>query len=75
MGSENIQEATSQKDWDDFFSPEETFEDAFNSVDEYAERVRMACKSCRGPLKTTDQRLDEHQEKKGCPPSCFEFDR
>lgn len=75
MGSENIEIATSQKDWDDFFAGWNDPQDAIDPLDSYAERVRVACELSGREIKKTNKRLDESTKEKICISIEFEFDR
>lgn len=61
--------------------PEETrqeydFKNASSPVDEFANRVCMACKSCNCKVQSSNQRLDERAEEEAdYAPSSYEFDR
>lgn len=71
-----IKVTTDPKDWEDFFAPELNSETAVNSVDSYAERVRMACELSGRKITKTDQRLDAAENKKKIRFTVeFEFDR
>ena len=75
MGSENIEIATSQKDWDDFFAGWNDPQDAIDTLDSYAERVRVACELSGSKIKEAIKRLDESKKKKVRITVEFEFDR
>jgi hypothetical protein len=75
MGSENIEIATSQKDWDDFFAGWNDPQDAIDPLDSYAERVRMACELSGSKIKEAIKRLDEPKKEKVRVTVEFEFDR
>jgi len=75
MGSENIEITTSQKDWDDFFAGWNDPQDAIDSLDSYAERVRVACKLSGSKIKEAIKRLDEPKKEKVRVTVEFEFDR
>jgi hypothetical protein len=75
MGSENIEIATSQKDWDDFFAGWNDPQDAIDSLDSYAERVRVACELSGSKIKEAIKRLDEPKKEKVRVTVEFEFDR
>jgi hypothetical protein len=75
MGSENIEIATSQKDWDDFFAGWNDPQDAIDPLDSYAERVRVACELSGSKIKEAIKRLDEPKKEKVRVTVEFEFDR
>jgi len=75
MGSESIQVATSKEDWDDFFTEWDDPQDAIDSMDSYAERVRVACELSGRQIQKTNQRLDESTQEKIRVTVEFEFDR
>jgi len=75
MGSENIEIATSQKDWDDFFAGWNDPQDAIDTLDSYAERVRVACELSGSKIKEAIKRLDEPKKEKVRVTVEFEFDR
>jgi len=75
MGSENIEITTSQKDWDDFFAGWNDPQDAIDSLDSYAERVRVACELSGSKIKEAIKRLDEPKKEKVRVTVEFEFDR
>jgi hypothetical protein len=75
MGSENIEIATSQKDWDDFFTGWDDPQDAIDPLDSYAERVRVACELSGSKIKEAIKRLDEPKKEKVRVTVEFEFDR
>jgi hypothetical protein len=75
MGSENIEIATTQKDWDDFFAGWDNPQDAIDSLDSYGERVRVACELSGRKIKEAIKRLDEPKKEKVRITIEFEFDR
>lgn len=75
MSSENIEIATSQKDWDDFFAGWNDPQDAIDPLDSYAERVRVACELSGSKIKEAIKRLDEPKKEKVRVTVEFEFDR
>ena len=75
MGSENIQTTTRKEDWDDFFAGWDDPQDALDSVDSYAERVRVACELSGRQIKKTNKRLDDTAKEKIRVTVEFEFDR
>ena len=75
MGSENIQTTTRKEDWDDFFAGWDDPQDALDSVDSYAERVRVACELSGRQVKKATKRLDDTAKEKIRITVEFEFDR
>ena len=75
MGSESIQVATSKEDWDDFFAEWDDPQDAIDSMDSYADRVRVACELSGRQIKKTIKRLDESKKETVRVTVEFEFDR
>ena len=75
MGSESSQVATSKEDWDDFFAGWDDPQDAINSMDSYADRVRVACELSGRQIQKANQRLDESTQEKIRITIEFEFDR
>ena len=75
MGSESIQVATSKEDWDDFFAEWDDPQDAIDSMDSYADRVRVACELSGREIKKAIKRLDESTKEKIRISIEFEFDR
>jgi hypothetical protein len=75
MGSESIQVATSKEDWDDFFAEWDDPQDAIDSMDSYADRVRVACELSGRQVQKATQRLDESKKEKIRVTVEFEFDR
>jgi hypothetical protein len=75
MGSENIEIATTQKDWDDFFAGWDNLQDAIDPLDSYGERVRVACELSGRKIKEAIKRLDEPKKEKVRITIEFEFDR
>ena len=75
MGSENIQVATSKEDWDDFFTEWDDPQDAIDSMDSYADRVRVACELSGRQIQKANQRLDGATQEKIRVTVEFEFDR
>jgi len=75
MSKNGIKYTTAQKDWDDFFAPEISFEGQVNPLDSYEERVRLACELSGEQIFKTNKRLDERKKKRKGPPIEWEFDR
>ena len=75
MGSENIQTTTRKEDWDDLFAGWDDPQDALDSVDSYAERVRVACELSGRQIKKATKRLDDTAKEKIRVTVEFEFDR
>ncbi len=73
--ADGIQVTTDQKDWDDFFAPEDDLQDAVDPMDLYAERVRVACELSGRKVAKTNQRLVEATPQKIRVQIEFEFDR
>jgi len=75
MASEHIQATTSKKDWDDFFTSWDDPQAAIDSMDSYADRVRVACELSGRQVQKATQRLDESKKEKIRVTVEFEFDR
>lgn len=69
-----IHEAT-QKDWDDFFSPEHAPKTAFDPLDQDDEWLCVVSQHGSVPFWETTQRLDEQAQEQTSAPDGFIFDR
>ena len=75
MASEHIQATTSKEDWDDFFASWDDPQAAIDSMDSYADRIRVACELSGRQVQKATQRLDESKKEKIRVTVEFEFDR
>jgi hypothetical protein len=75
MSGKNIEVATTQKDWDDFFAGWNDPQNEIDPLDSYTERVRMACELSGSKIKEAIKRLDEPKKEKVRVTVEFEFDR
>jgi hypothetical protein len=73
--TENVEITTAQKDWDDFFTPENDPKTAFDSVDSDWLGLYMAGEYGSGQKHETTQPVDESPFNYQGPPSGYVFDR
>jgi len=71
----NVEITTAQKDWDDFFTPENDPKTAFDSVDQDWLGLYMVGEHGGGKEYETNKSMDESPFDYQGPPSRFVFDR
>jgi hypothetical protein len=75
MDSNNVEITTAQKDWDDFFAPENDPKTSFDSVDSDWLELYMVGEHGSGKKHKTNKPVDESPFNYQGPPPGYVFDR
>ena len=75
MDNKNVEITTAQKDWDDFFAPENDPQTSFDAVDQDWLELYMAGEHGSGKEYKTTKSMDAAPSNRKGPPPGFIFDR